>query len=66
MTPTTQLRINILSKIALYEKAYKQAIRFLNLEAETGSLVQLNSPLADSAKYYKEKIEELRKQLRET
>ena len=65
MNPVTLYRTDILKMLARYEDAYKRSLTFAKLNSGCG-VVDLSSPLYEMVRYYKNKINELRKKLRST
>lgn len=57
-------RDDILKRIAAYETAYKRVLSFISADSDKENIIRIQSPLCDSAKYYKQKINQLKEQLK--
>lgn len=64
-TQIGQQRFVILKNLARYEEAYKNIIKLAAAANAENEIVQINNPLYAAAKFYKEKINKLRNELKE-
>ena len=63
MSPQAEERFHILAMLSRYEAAYKNALRFARVNT-SDNVADLQGPLYDLVKYYKNKIRSLKERLR--
>lgn len=64
MTLLTQKRFEILRLLSRYEDAYKKLIKWTSAEYKD-RILNISSPMFEMARMYKNKINKLRKELKE-